>query len=125
MLIRVNGGKGGKDRQTLLSKNVLRDLRIYYMKWKPKEYLFEGPGYRKYTASSVRSIVLRAAKNAGIRIRVTPHMLRHSFATHLLEDGTDLRYIQSLLGHNSSRTTEIYTHVAVKHFNSIKNPLDS
>jgi len=131
MLINVKGGKGGKDRITLLSKNVLADLRNYYKAWKPKEYLFEGASGEKYSASSVQVIVSKAAKKAGIYKKVTPHMLRHSpaspaggFATHLLEAGTDLRYIQSLLGHNNLKTTEIYTHVAVDHFNSIKNLLD-
>lgn len=124
MLIRVNRGKGGKDRNTLLSKTLLNHLRIYYVKWKPKEYLFEGLGGGKYSPTSVANIIERAAKRYGIRKKITPHMLRHSFATHLLEEGTDLRYIQSLLGHNSTKTTEIYTHVAVKHFEAIKNPLD-
>ena len=100
------------------------DLRNYYKAWKPKEYLFEGASGEKYSASSVQVIVSKAAKKAGIYKKVTPHMLRHSFATHLLEAGTDLRYIQSLLGHNNLKTTEIYTHVAVDHFNSIKNLLD-
>jgi len=77
-----------------------------------------------YSGSSVKEIVARSAKKSGILKTVTPHMLRHSFATHLLESGTDLRYIQSLLGHSSSKTTEIYTHVAINNFKMIKNPLD-
>lgn len=124
MLIRVENGKGGKDRYTLLSKTLLQDLRQYYRVWKPKEYLFEGQSGGKYSGRSVGQLLAQAAQRAGIRKRVTPHMLRHSFATHLLENGTDLRYIQSLLGHSSSKTTEIYTHVAVNSFKSIKNPLD-
>lgn len=124
MLIRVENGKGGKDRYTLLSKMLLQDLRQYYRIWKPKEYLFEGQSGGKYSGRSVGQLLAQAAQRAGIRKRVTPHMLRHSFATHLLENGTDLRYIQSLLGHSSSKTTEIYTHVAVNSFKSIKNPLD-
>ena len=124
MLIRVEDGKGGKDRYTLLSSTLLRYLREYYKLWKPEKYLFEGPGKRQYSGKSVGQIVTKAAKKAGIRKPVTPHTLRHSFATHLLEQGTDLRYIQSLLGHSSSKTTEIYTHIAVNRFKVIKNPLD-
>jgi len=124
MLIRVAQGKGKKDRFTLLSKNVLVDLRSYYKIYRPKTYLFEGADGGKYSGSSVLKIVKRAAKKAGIYKKVTPHMLRHSFATHLLEDGVDLRYIQTLLGDNSTRTTEIYTHVAVTNFKNIKSPLD-
>ncbi len=124
MLLRVNQGKGGKDRFTLLGSQVLNDLRRYYLLYKPKDYLFEGAGGMKYSGESVLKIVRKSAQRAGINRRITPHMLRHSFATHLLEDGTDLRYIQALLGHSSSRTTEIYTHVAVGGFKKIKNLLD-
>lgn len=124
MMIRVNEGKGRKDRFTLLGQRMLLDLRNYYTQYKPKEYLFEGASGKKYTGSSVAKIVARAARKSGIKEKVTPHMLRHSFATHLLENGTDLRSIQSLLGHNSVKTTQIYTHVAVNGLNNIKNPLD-
>ncbi len=124
MLIHVNNAKGNKDRYSLLSTTVLRELRVYYKEWQPKTYLFEGKKGQKYSPESVAVIVKRATKKAGILKRVTPHMLRHSFATHLLEGGTNLRYIQNLLGHRSSKTTEIYTHVASHNFKSIKNPLD-
>ncbi|HEY5688320.1 MAG TPA: tyrosine-type recombinase/integrase, partial [Yeosuana sp.] len=124
MLIKVNQGKGKKDRYTLLSETLLSDLRQYYRVYNPKIFLFEGEPGKAYSSSSVRMIVYRAAKLARIRKKVTPHTLRHSFATHLLERGTDLRYIQSLLGHTSSRTTEIYAHVAVNTFRNIENPLD-
>ena len=124
MLIRVNSGKGNKDRFTLLSENVLNDLRTYYLKHKPQKWLFEGLKGLQYSAGSVKEIINNAAIKAGIKKDVSPHMLRHSFATHLLENGTDLRYIQTLLGHSSSKTTEIYTHIAVSSFNLIKNPLD-
>ncbi len=124
MLVKVNLGKGNKDRYTLLSKTVLEDLRIYYKAYKPKEWLFEGQFKDQYSAQSIAKILNNAALKAKIKKNVSPHMLRHSFATHLLESGTDLRYIQSLLGHSSSKTTEIYTHVAVSAFNLIKNPLD-
>lgn len=124
MLIRVNGGKGNKDRFTLLSKSVLEDLRTYFKEYKPKEWLIEGQFGGQYSAGSIKEIINSASKKARIQKAVSPHMLRHSFATHLLENGTDLRYIQTLLGHSSSKTTEIYTHVAVSTFNLIKNPLD-
>ncbi|WP_234424347.1 site-specific tyrosine recombinase/integron integrase [Aquimarina sp. Aq107] len=124
MVIRVVCAKGNKDRYTLLSINVLKDLRNYFKQYQPKHYLFEGPKGNPYSASSVKTIIEKAAKKSKIIKKITPHTLRHSFATHLLENGTDLRYIQSLLGHSSSKTTEIYTHVATNTFRMIKNPLD-
>jgi integrase/recombinase XerD len=124
MMIRVEGGKGNKDRYTLLSEKVLIDLRQYYAASRPKNYLFEGPGGVAYSPRSIEHILKRACEKAKIVKRVTPHMLRHSFATHLLENGTNLRDIQTLLGHNSLKTTEIYTHVASNAFSTIKNPLD-
>lgn len=124
MVIKVRSGKGNKDRFTLLSSRLLENLRKYFIKWKPKNYLFEGPFGKKYSGESISCIVGNAASKAGIKKRVTPHMLRHSFATHLLESGTDLRYIQVLLGHSSTKTTEIYTHVATNVYFNIKNPLD-
>lgn len=124
MIIDIKGAKGNKDRQTLLSKTVLKDLRIYFKEHKPTNYLFEGHANEKYSSSSVLQIVKRAAKAAKISKTVTPHMLRHSFATHLLEAGTDIRVIQTLLGHNSIKTTEIYAHVATNHIKTIINPLD-
>jgi len=124
MVIKVNQAKGKKDRYTVLNKSVLTDLRSYFKIYRPKTYLFENPvSNKKYSTSSVLQIVVNAAKKAGIQDRVTPHMLRHSFATHLLESGTDIRYIQLLLGHNSTKTTEIYTHVATNSFTEIKDLL--
>ncbi|MCL4170120.1 UNVERIFIED_CONTAM: hypothetical protein GTU68_044633, partial [Idotea baltica] len=125
MLIRVVGAKGHKDRYTILSQSLLKDLRTYFLEHRPFEYLFEGPRGKKYGSSSVQNIVKKSSRWAGIHKKVTPHTLRHSFATHLLEDGTDLRYIQSLLGHNSTKTTEIYTHVATNIIKDIKSPLDT
>jgi len=125
MLIFVKDAKGGKDRYTLLSNALLQNLRTYYREYRPDKYLLEGQKGGKYSVESVGKIVKRAAKKAKIIKRVSSHTLRHSFATHLLENGTDLRYIQTLLGHNSSKTTEIYTHVAINKYESIKSPLDS
>lgn len=124
MVINICGAKGKKDRLSLLSKNTLALLRIYYKEYKPQIFLFEGQDGEKYSATSVANILKNAARKAGINKIVTPHMLRYSFATHLLEQGTDLRYIQELLGHNSSRTTEIYTHVSKKAIDKIRNPVD-
>lgn len=124
MMVFIRGGKGKKDRYTVLSMKTLKDLRLYYIKEKPKLYLFEGYNNQPYSASSVRKIFKIALKRANIRKPATLHTLRHSFATHLLEDGTDLRHIQLLLGHSSSKTTEIYTHVSKKALQGIKSPLD-
>ena len=124
MLVFIRNAKNNRDRYSLLSEKVLKDLRVYYKEWKPKEYLFESPNGMKYSGKSVGAIVGRAATKANLKRRITPHILRHSFATHLLESGTDLRYIQTLLGHSSTKTTEIYTQVAVNSFKLIKNPLD-
>jgi site-specific recombinase XerD len=124
MVINIRGAKGKKDRISLLSGNMLNMLRDYYKKFKPVKYLFEGPGNSKYSSTSVSNILKKATAKAGINKKVTPHMLRHSFATHLLEQGTDLRYIQELLGHSSSKTTEIYTHVSKRAIDKIKNPID-
>jgi site-specific recombinase XerD len=124
MVININGAKGKKDRISLLSENALHLLRQYYKEYKPKKCLFEGAKGGKYSPTSISNVLKNAAQKARIHKTVTPHMLRHSFATHLLEQGTDLRYIQELLGHNSSKTTEIYTHVSKKAIDKIRNPVD-
>ncbi|MCF8223645.1 MAG: site-specific integrase [Bacteroidales bacterium] len=124
MLIRIIGSKGNKDRYTILSEKLLELLREYYKEYRPKKYLFEGQDGGMYSPSSIENIVKKAAQKAGIRKNITPHSLRHSFATHLLEQGISLRHIQEILGHNSSKTTEIYTHVATNEIGKIKNPLD-
>ena len=121
----IKNSKGRKDRVTIVSAQLIKQLRIYYKTYRPKVYLFEGENGGQYSGASVAKIVKKAAKKAGIAKAVSPHMLRHSFATHLLEDGTDLRQIQLLLGHSSTQTTEIYTHVTKNHLKVIANPLDS
>ncbi|MCF7801785.1 MAG: site-specific integrase [Candidatus Marinimicrobia bacterium] len=124
MVVNILDGKGRKDRISLLSEHTLDLLRQYYRGYKPSEFLFEGADGGQYSPTSISKILKRAARLAGIKKNVTPHMLRHSFATHLLEQGTDLRYIQELLGHKSSRTTEIYAHVSRRALNQIRNPVD-
>lgn len=124
-LIHLRNAKGKKDRYTLLSEAALWQLREYYKLYKPTEYLFEGGNGRSHLAErSVQHIFERAVESAGVRKAVSVHTLRHSFATHLLERGTDLRYIQEILGHRSSKTTEIYTQVSNKVLGKIVNPLD-
>jgi len=126
MLIHVKKAKGNKDRYTLLSPVFLELLRTYYKAYKPKLYLFEGQDGGSYTASSAQQVLKKSVLQSGIRgKRITLHTLRHSFATHLLESGTDIRYIQSLLGHSSPKTTMIYTHVSENRLQNIKNPFDS
>ena len=124
-LIRVKMGKGRKDRYTLLSPKLEKILDEYMYYYKPSKYLFEGQKSGKYSAKSVQNIMQNAVRMAGIVKHATVHTLRHSFATHLLENGTDLRYIQELLGHSSSKTTEIYTHVSKRFIGKIKSPLDN
>lgn len=124
MLIHVKNAKGKKDRYTLLSDKVLVLLREYYKVYKPKEFLFEGQNGGAYSDRSAQAVLKNAAKRAGIQKPITLHSLRHSFATHLLENGTDIRYIQNLLGHSSPKTTMIYTHVSEQSIQKIKNPFD-
>ncbi len=120
----VKEGKGGKDRYTLLSQKVI-DLYARYLKeYAPGKYLFAGQGGGKYTANSAQKVFRESARRAGIEKDVSFKSLRHSFATHLLEAGTDLRYIQHLLGHKSSKTTEIYTHITSKGWDQLESPLD-
>ena len=123
-IILIRNAKGGKDRVVMLSPLLLESLRHYYQVYHPEEYLFEGQGGGLYSEKSVQTIVKNAASKAGITKKVTPYTLLHSFATHLLENGTDIRYIQELLGHKSVNTTEIYTHVTDIAQSKIKSPLD-
>ena len=125
MSVRIMG-KGKKCRYSLLSPKLLEELRRYFREYRPKKWLFEGetPG-EPYSASALVKVLKEAAQRAGIKHRVHVHMLRHSFATHLLEQGTDLHTIQELLGHNDIKTTAIYLHTSNAHKAKIPNPLDS
>ena len=127
MLIRINYGKGNKSRDTLLSPKALSMLRYYFKCSHPKpvKYLFEGwkPSH-PYSGSSVIEIVKRAALKAGVKKQVSPHSLRHAFATHLLEQGTNLKVIQKLLGHGSLQSTMIYLHLASIDLSTVTSPLD-
>ena len=126
MQIRVTAGKGAKDRYTLLSGVALETLREYYKRYKPEDWLFPGGSPTAHLSPrSAQRIFEQAKTRAGINKRATFHTLRHSFATHLLEDGVDIRYIQELLGHGSIETTERYTHVTQKGMERIKSPLDN
>ncbi|HLV42626.1 MAG TPA: site-specific integrase [Brumimicrobium sp.] len=123
--LKVNQSKGNKDRYVPISDEIVKLLRQYYKLFKPTKWLFEGqnPG-EKYSPTSLQKVLKMALKKANIKKPATLHWLRHSYATHLLESGTDLRYIQELLGHGSSRTTEIYTHVSQKSLQNIRSPFD-
>jgi integrase/recombinase XerD len=120
----IISGKGKKDRRVNVPESLFAVLREYWLAYKPNDYLFEGQNGGKYSEKSVNKLLKRAAKAAGIKQNVTSHMLRHSYATHLLENGTDLRYIQELLGHKSSKTTEIYTYVSNHKLETIPSPFD-
>lgn len=124
MVINIKGAKGYKDRIVPLSEKILELLRIYFREYKPAIYLFEGQFKDQYSAQSLRNIFKTALKKSKINKKATIHTLRHSYATHLHENGTDLRIIQELLGHKSSKTTEIYTHVSNKSLQNIKSPFD-
>jgi integrase/recombinase XerD len=125
-LIVIRAAKGKKDRIVPLSDKILVMLRDYYKTYQPKTWLFEGQfGNEKYSEKSLQSVLKQALDKTGIKKPVTLHWLRHSYATHLLEAGTDLRYIQEILGHKSSKTTEIYTHVSTKSIQKIISPFDT
>ncbi len=124
MVINIKGAKGYKDREVMLSEKLLELLRIYYKDYHPKQWLFEGDHGKVYSATSIRNVFRKALQKANITKKATVHTLRHSFATHLLENGTDIRYIQALLGHNSIKTTQQYTHLLTTSKTMIKSPLD-
>ena len=120
----VRGGKGKKDRCTLLSAKVWGQLKTYIELYNPVEWVFEGQTGGQYSERSLQEIFTKAKLRSNVNPGATVHTLRHSFATHLLEKGVDLRYIQELLGHESSKTTEIYTHITHKGWDKIKSPID-
>jgi len=128
MVVRVKQGKGKKDRYVMLSKTLLSTLREYWKQANPKPRTFLYPGVHPnshFSRRSVQRIVKETALRAHINKTVTPHTLRHCFATHLLEDGTNIRAIQKFLGHKGLRATEVYTHVAENYINQTNSPLDS
>lgn len=124
MLVFIDNGKGKKDRYVPLPESILEDLRSYYRAYQPNIYLFEGANGGQYAIRSVQAVFHAAKKKAKIRKRVGIHGLRHSYATHLLEYGTDMSFIQKLLGHNNIKTTEIYAKVSNTHLSKVKSPLD-
>lgn len=124
LVVIIRQSKGKKDRIVPLSPKILELLRDYFRAYRPKKFLFEGQTGDQYSAKSLESVLKQSLERAGIDKPVSLHWLRHSYATHLLEAGTDLRSIQELLGHKSSKTTEIYTHVSTRHIQNIRSPFD-
>jgi len=124
-LIFIRNAKGKKDRITLFSDNIKQNILDYILEYSPINWLLESPKKGRYSGASISKVVKTAASKAGVKKNVTPHMLRHSFATHLLEQGVDIRYIQELLGHSSPNTTMIYTHVSKADFFKLASPLDT
>ena len=125
MVIHIRAGKGGRDRYTVLSDRLLTCLRDYWREHRPTEWLFAGKTQDGHASpNTVRKVFHSAVGAAGISKKVTPHVLRHCFATHLMESGVDIAVIQALLGHGSLRATEVYTHVSVDHIGRVKSPLD-
>lgn len=125
-VIIIKQAKGKKDRIAPLGDKIIEMLRSYFVTFKPEKYLFEGQVKgNKYDARSLQQVLKQSLAKTSIKKPVTLHWLRHSYATHLLENGTDLRFIQEILGHKSSKTTEIYTHVSTKSIQKIKSPFDN
>lgn len=125
MVIKITQGKGDQDRYTILANRALMLLRQYYRSYRPEDWLFPGaPSSKHISERSVELIFKKACEKSGINKDVTVHSLRHSFATHLMESGVNLRYIQKLLGHRSIETTVIYTHVCKHHIGKIISPMD-
>ncbi len=126
-IARVRGGKGNKDRMIILSKRWIKDLKKYLKRKKiPSEFVFsKRTNAKPISSDTIQRIIMRAARKAGITKHVSPHTLRHSFATHLLENGTDIRVIQELLGHSNLNTTQVYAHVSRNQLKKVKSPIDS
>lgn len=124
MRVLIEGAKGKKDRYVNLPQSILRDLRVYYKEYQPKEFLLEGQFGGQYSIRSAQQVFKTAMKKAKIKKTVGIHSLRHSYATHLLEYGTDISLIQKLLGHNDIKTTLVYTNVADKAITKVESPLD-
>ena len=124
MRIRISGSKNNRDREVMLSERILVLLRRYFKEYEPKEYLFEGRKGGSYSARSVQEILKKALGKAKIKKHATIHTLRHSFATHLIENGTDIRIVQELLGHKNIKTTQLYTHITDRTKRKIKSPFD-
>jgi len=118
----VRKGKGNKDRAFQISEKIIEELQEYFKKTPSFVYVFSEQ--KPLSTRNIQKIIKNAAKNANVNKKVTPHTLRHSYATHLLDAGTDIRYIQTLLGHENLNTTQIYTHVSTEALKKIKNPLD-
>lgn len=125
MLLRINQSKGNKDRFVPISNKMLLLLREYYKEYKPTEFLFEGQFKEFYSARSIQAILKNAVRNCKIKKQITVHSLRHSYATHLLEQGTDISLIQKILGHKDIKTTLLYTQISKSQLNKVKNPFDS
>lgn len=125
MTVTVRQGKGNRDRVVVLSEKLLVLLRHYFVEYKPKEYLFEGQAGNKYSERSVQQVLKQALTKANIKTEGSVHTLRHSYATHLVEQGTDIRFVQELLGHKSIKTTLIYTHLTDATKRKIKSPFDN
>ena len=123
--IRIKQAKGKKDRYSIVSEKVLGLLREYVKAYQPKSYLFEGQSGGKYSASSMQALMRKPRKIGGITKKATPHTLRHSFATHLLDNGTDIRIIQQVLGHKHIATTQIYTHVRSRTKQNVLSPVEN
>ncbi len=124
MQVLIRQGKGKKDRYAVLPESVLDELREYYTEYKPTDYLFEGQYGGQYSKRSVQQVFKTAMKKARIKKKVGIHSLRHSYATHLIEQGTDIRFVQDLLGHKNIKTTMLYTHLSDAAKRKIKSPLD-
>lgn len=125
MTLKIKQAKGKKDRYIPLSPKLLELFREYYKIYTPDQYVFEGQARGSYSERSIQQIMKQSLKKSGILKQASVHTLRHSYATHLLEDGVDIRIIQGFLGHSHIRTTQIYTHISEPILSKIKSPLDS